>query len=446
MQLNTSYKQILSISFPIMLGSAAQNIIVLCDNVFLYHYGEIEFGAIALVGVFYLVIASIGYGFSRGGQIIIARRYGEGNNLGLKKAFHALFLFEALIACILFLLLQFGASYFFDFFVESEDYYDKCLEYIYPRSYGIIFSYIGVSFIALYTGIARTKFILYDTIILVVVNLILNYIFIFGHLGLEPMGIVGAAWASTIAEIVAFVVFVVFMLTDSHSQKLRLFTSLKFDYSVVKQMFFTSTPILLQSILGLGSWFVFFSFIEKYLGGDSLGTSNLVRNVYLILSIPCWGFSAGINTIVSNYIGQRKRYAVFPIIKKTAFLNLVVTLCISIPVLMWPEFFLYPLFGTEDMTMIIAAKPILRMLLGILSVFCVGAIFMNGMIGIGVTKKVLMMQVVATCIYLSYSYVTLAVFQLDVVTAWSSELIYWAFILLVCWWYVRSRRWYSFKM
>ena len=68
MKLSTSYSQILSLSVPIMLGSAAQNIIVLSDNVFLYHYDRIDFEASGLVGVFYLIIASIGYGFSRGGK------------------------------------------------------------------------------------------------------------------------------------------------------------------------------------------------------------------------------------------------------------------------------------------------------------------------------------------------------------------------------------------
>ena len=74
MRLKTSYGQIFSISMPIMLGSAAQNLIVLCDNIFLFHYSSLDFEASGLVGVFYLMIAAIGYGFSRGGQIVIARR------------------------------------------------------------------------------------------------------------------------------------------------------------------------------------------------------------------------------------------------------------------------------------------------------------------------------------------------------------------------------------
>ena len=56
-----------------MLGSAAQNVIALSDSVFLYHLSETDFASIGFVGVFYLVVAAIGYGFSRGGQIMIPR-------------------------------------------------------------------------------------------------------------------------------------------------------------------------------------------------------------------------------------------------------------------------------------------------------------------------------------------------------------------------------------
>ena len=69
-----------------MLGSAAQNVIALSDAVLLYHKGETEFAAIGFVGVFYITIAAIGYSFSRAGQIMIARRMGEGTRSGLNEA------------------------------------------------------------------------------------------------------------------------------------------------------------------------------------------------------------------------------------------------------------------------------------------------------------------------------------------------------------------------
>ncbi|MDF1695965.1 MAG: MATE family efflux transporter, partial [Saprospiraceae bacterium] len=306
MRLNTSYKQILSISVPIMLGSAAQNIIVLSDNVFLYHVSDTDFAAVGLVGVFYLIIASIGYGFSRGGQILIARRRGEESFVGAGDYFKALVLFELGLAVLMFLFLMFGSSWFFSLFVDNQAIYEKCLEYIYPRSYGVFFSYVGVSFVAFYTGIARTKIIVYDTLILIVVNIFLNYIFIFGKFGLEPMGIAGAGWASTLAEVVAFIAFFIYLFLDKANKKYGITNTKLIELKLVRQTFDISAPIVWQSIIGLGSWFVFFSLIEN-MGSRELEISNLIRNIYLILSIPCWGYSAGINNLVCNFIGNRKR-------------------------------------------------------------------------------------------------------------------------------------------
>lgn len=445
MQLNTTYKQILSISLPIMIGSAAQNMIVLSDNVFLYHFNSDEFGAIGLVGVFYLVVAAIGYGFSRGGQIIIARKYGEGRFSSLAQSFHSLFLFELLIAILLFTVIQLGAPYFFSY-LSSPVLYEKCLAYIYPRSYGIFFSYLGVSLIALYTAIARTKLILIDTVILVVLNVCLNYIMIFGKFGLPAMGIEGAGWASTIAEIVAFVVFVVWMFFDKEMHRIQIFKFPSLDFTIVKQVYKTSFPIVLQSVVGLGSWFVFFVLVEIHLGGEALQASNIVRNTYLVLSIPCWGFAAGINTLVSNFIGRKKRQAVIPLVWKTAKINLLFTVLVAAPILIFPEIFLYPVFGKEDMSLIYLAKPALLVVIPILIVFCIGAIFMNGMMATGETKKVLYVQIVATLIYIIYCYLVIAVLQLDIAWAWAAEIIYWVFIWLICYQYLRTKRWYNFKM
>ena len=72
-------KNILQISYPIFLGLLAQNVINVTDTAFLGHVGEVELGASAIGAVFYMMIFMMGFGFSVGAQIIIARRNGEGN-------------------------------------------------------------------------------------------------------------------------------------------------------------------------------------------------------------------------------------------------------------------------------------------------------------------------------------------------------------------------------
>ncbi|MFZ1751126.1 MAG: MATE family efflux transporter [Saprospiraceae bacterium] len=444
MKLSTSYKQILSLSVPIMLGSAAQNIIVLSDNVFLYHYDGIDFAAAGLVGVFYLIIASVGYGFSRGGQIIIARRNGEKNYQGAGTDFQSLFIFEFLLSIVLFLFLQFGSRDFFNLFIDNPVILEKCMDYIIPRSYGVFFSYVGVSLIAFYTAIANTKIIVYDTVVLIVVNVVLNYIFVFGKFGIAPMGIAGAALASTMAEAVALVVFITYMIFDKVNRKYDILSLHRLVIKDFKTMFNISTPIVFQSILGIGSWFLFFSFIEN-IGSSELEISNLLRTVYLILSIPCWGFSAGINTLVSNFIGNKKRMAVFPLIIKTTKINLLSTFLISLPVILFPEWFLYPLFGKEDMSLILLSKPYMGVLFVILMVFGTGGIFINGLIGTGHTKTALWIQTIFTIIYIIYSYLMIKHWYFGLNWAWAAEIIYWGGITIMSFLFLKTKKWHFLK-
>jgi MATE family multidrug resistance protein len=171
------------------------------------------------------------------------------------------------------------------------------------------------------------------------------------------MGIAGAGLASTIAEVVAFVVFFVYILFDKKARLYHLFKLPRIDLSLIKQQYRIALPIVAQAFVGLGSWFVFFGIVEN-LGERELAITNLVRMVYLILSIPTWGFAAGVNTIVSNFNRPAKRQAVVPLTWKTAKIAAFTTMLITVPVVLFPHEVLYPLLGSEDMSLITEAQPI----------------------------------------------------------------------------------------
>ena len=423
-----------------MLGSAVQNIIALTDSVFLFHYNDIDFRAIGLVSVFYLIISAIGYGFSRGGQIIIARRYGENENEKLVRTFYALLYFEIVLAVIIFLFIHLAGAWFFGLIVGDVETLERCIDYLIPRSYGIFFSYLGVIIIALYTGTGKTRFIVIDVIVLAAINMVLNYAFIFGEFGFPEMGIKGAGWASSIAELIAFVVFVIYMIFEKNKRVQGIFTLPELDIPLIIQVFKVSIPIVLQVIVGLGSWFVFYSLIEN-MGGNELEISNLVRIVYLVLSIPTWGFSSGINTLASNLRGAGSNDQVIPVIWKTVYINFAFTMVISLPIVLFPETTLYPIFGKEDMSLIIEAIPLFYVMLGIMAVFSVGAIIFNGLLGIGATDLGLKIQGILSVFYLAYVYYVVKHLGTDLVWAWMSEVFYWFLILMFSLWYLYKYDW-----
>ena len=256
----------------------------------------------------------------------------------------------------------------------------------------------------LYTGVARTWFIIVDTLVLAVVNIILNYGLIFGNLGLPAMGIAGAGLASTIAESIAFFFFVIYILFDKKARLYGIFKPPKIDWELIKLQLSMSTPIVAQSVVGLGSWFVFFGIVEN-LGERQLAITNLVRMVYLVLSIPSWGFASGINTLVSNFIGQKRREAVVPVVWKTAKICFAMTIIFALPVIFFPEHTLYPLLGSEDMSLIRDSQNTFYVLFGIISFFSIGGVFFNGLVGTGATMYGLKIQSICAVGYLIYIYV-----------------------------------------
>jgi len=445
MALNTSYKQILSISIPIMLGGAAQNIIALSDSVFLYHLSELDFAAIGFVSVFYLIIAAIGFSFSKGGQIIVARRFGQGELENAGRSFYAMLYFEFALSIIMFCFMFFGADWFFQFFIKSEAIHQKSLAYLDYRSFGVFFSYIGIGIVAFLTGIAKNKFIIYNTLVLVGVNIILNYSLIYGKFGLPEMGIAGAGLASTIAEICAFTMFMIYIITDKSLGDFKLNRLPKIDLSIIKNIFKIASPVVAQSIVGLGSWFIFFSLVES-IGERELAMSNLARMVYLMLSIPTWGYASGVNTLVSHFIGRNRRQVVMPIIHKTTKITLLTTLIMALPIILFPKFTLYPLFGSEDMSLITETQPILYIVFLILITFSIGGIYFNGLAGTGATYFGLKMQAFCSFVYLSSIYIIVKVLDLGLYWAWSIEFFYWGLMFIISMLYLRSKKWYSIKV
>ena len=92
--MNFTYKQIWLINYPVMMSLLIEQLINITDAIFLGHVGEVELGASALAGIYYMAIYMLGFGFSLGLQVLIARRNGEGRLTDTGGLF-----FKAFISC-----------------------------------------------------------------------------------------------------------------------------------------------------------------------------------------------------------------------------------------------------------------------------------------------------------------------------------------------------------
>ena len=106
MKTKYSYRQIWVIAYPILISLLMEQLIGMTDTAFVGRVGEVELGASAIAGVYYIAIFMLAFGFSIGAQILIARRNGEGNYTAIGPIFYQGIYFLIGLAVVMFILSQ----------------------------------------------------------------------------------------------------------------------------------------------------------------------------------------------------------------------------------------------------------------------------------------------------------------------------------------------------
>ncbi len=437
MKTQISNKEIWSIALPIMLGNMAQTVINFTDTAFLGHLGVIALGASMLAGLFYFVFTTIATGFAIGIQIIIARRYGEGNYGRIGIIFEHGSLFVLILGSILFSILYFFSDQLLYLLIDSQNIYDASIEYIKYRRYGIIFVCFNFLYRALYIGISNTKVITYSTIIMAVVNILLDYCLIFGNFGFPEMGIGGAALASFCAEVSAFVFFTVYSYITLTKKDYGMFKIHKLESELMGRILRIATPTMIQKLFSFSVWFIFFILIEK-MGETATGISSIVRSVYMILITPCFAFATTTNTVVSRIIGEGHSDQVFNTVLKILKNCLLCTIPIMVLVAIFPMQIVR--IYTDDINLA-------QLVIPSIYVICAGTIFQGignayfeAVSGTGNTTAALYLEAVILVIYIAFIW-AMTHLTTHVHWVWTAEILYGALLGIFCYIYMKFAKW-----
>lgn len=438
MNSSISYKRIWAIAYPIIIGSIAQNIINVTDTAFIGQLGEISLGGGAIGGLFYMTLIMFGWGFGIGTQIVVARRFGEGAFRPIGRTVDHGYLFLMLLALLIFTVVKLFGYDILNLIVDSDAIKHASSEFIQYRIWGIFFAHTNFIFRAFYIGIGKTKVITLTTLVMVAVNVFLDYGLIFGNFGLPAMGISGAALASVIAEITCSIAFLIFTVSKIPRDRYRLFKFRVFSPRLLLRLLRISTPMMLQNFFAFGVWFVFFLIIEK-MGESELAVSNIVRSIYVILMVPIMGFASATNTLVSYVIGKGDVDDVMRIIKKillmsTSSVLLIVGTCALIPEKLLSIY-------TSDQHLIDMGVPIIYIISFSSVMLGIGNILFSGVSGTGKTNVSLIIEIGLLSIYLAFTAVVVIVFAAPVEVVWGVELVYGGLLSITSYLYLRSKKW-----
>lgn len=438
-----SYKQIWIITYPILISLLMEQLIGMTDTAFLGRVGEIELGASAIAGVYYLVIFMIAFGFSIGAQIMIARRNGEKEYRAIGNIFYQGVYFLLAMAVIMFTVSLCFSPHILGMIISSPNIYEASVSYLNWRVFGFFFSFIAVMFRAFFVGTTQTKTLTLNSIVMVLSNVVFNYILIFGKFGFPALGIAGAAIGSSLAELVSVIFFIIYTWKRIDCKKYALNILPGIQFNTLKRILNVSLWTMIQNFLSLSTWFMFFLFVE-HLGERALAITNIVRNVSGIPFMVTMAFAATCGSLVSTLIGAGEiRY-----VRNTINQHVRIAYACVLPVLAF--FVLFPnlILGiyTDMPELREAAVPSLWVLCSAYLLLVPANIYFLSVSGTGNTRTALSLELYTLVIYVAYISFLILYQRVDVTWCWTSEIVYAIFILMFSYIYIRKGNWMGKKI
>lgn len=435
-------KQILQITYPVLISLLMEHMIGLTDTAYLGRVGEVELGASALAGVYYLVIYMLGFGFSVGAQVLMARRNGEGEYKRIGEAFTQGSLFLFVLAGALFLFSRFYTPHLLRGMIDSEAVYEATLSYLDWRVYGFFFSFIAVMFRAFYVATTNTKILTANSVVMVLTNVVLNYILIFGKFGFPALGIAGAAIASSISEAVSVLFFILYTWKKVDYKKYGLFRYAKVDLGMLGQILSVSVWVMIQHGIAFGGWFIFFIAMEHH-GERSLAITNVVRSISSFLFMFVNAFASTNSSLVSNLIGAGESDRVLPLCRRMIWLCYAFVLPIGLLIALFPSAVLH--IYTDNPDLVASSVSSLWVMLSSYFTAVPAFIFFFSVSGTGNTRCALIIDMISIFVYVLYIYYIAVWQRADVAVCWTSEYVY-SLMILTSFFYLWKGDWRSKKI
>jgi len=436
--MNYTYRQIWSVTFPIIISVLTEQLINITDAIFLGHVGETELGASAIAGIYYLAIYMLGFGFSIGLQVMIARKNGERNYKDTGRIFFMGLYLLIVLSVFLFSISKFVSPFILQKLINSEEIYMAVMKYVNWRCFGLLFAFPLLALRSFYIGITKTKILSISAFIMVFINILLNWLLIFS----AGLGISGAAIASTLSEAIALLIIVGYTVfkIDKQSYGIRPV----FDIKILSHLLQLSVWSMFHSFISVAPWFLFFIAIEQHLGKNQLAIANILRSISTLFFVIVNSLGTATSSLVSNLIGAGESRNVMPLCYKVIRFGYILGTPLIIIALIFSTKILS--VYTSNNTLII--NTILPYIVMLSNYFMAvpAYVLCNAVTGTGNTKMGFIFQVVTIVCYLMYLWLLNIISNVSLAVYWTAEHLFVILLFIFSFIYMKSGKWYNRKL
>ncbi len=285
---------------------------------------------------------------------------------------------------------------------------------------------------AFYSGRGQTWVLMLVDSAAAVLNLVLDYCWIFGYYGFPEWGLAGAAWATVLATWIKALVYVVLPLQAKHRQQYGTVAGLRIDWSLLRRILYYGGPSGFQMLLDVTGFTVFILLIGR-LGEVQSEATSMAFSISSLAFMPIYGLHLAVSVLVGERLGENRDDLAARATYTTLHISWVYMLVISLLYALCAGLFLYGFF--PDHSALDAKQTAVWQMAALLLQFVAAynlldatqMIFVGAIKGAGDTQFVLRVSLVLAALLGVFSWLSVEVWELDVYGCWTL-VVFWCLI------------------
>ncbi len=443
------FREVLKLAFPLILSTGSWSLQQFVDRMFLAWYSPEAIAAASPAGILNFTAMSLFIGTASYVGTFVAQYYGANryNRIG-----PALWqgLYVAMIGGVIILSIIPLARPLFEWIGHPPDVREDEIIYFQYLCLGSAPVIASAALSSFFSGMGKTWIVMWVNITMTGINIVLDYLLIFGFMGIPAMGIKGAAIATVIAGFYNFIAYAVIVVRPSYNRVFHVLAGWRPEKELFLRLIRFGVPSGVQFLLDMAG-FTAFIMIMGRLGTVNLAATNIAFNINTIAFMPMIGVGIAISVLVGQYLGKNRP----DLAQRSVYSGFIVTFMymasISALYVAAPGLFIEPFAARADQRAFEDIRGLAVILLKFVAVYSLfdtlNIIFASALKGAGDTRFVMYMIVaVSFFILVIPSYVGIVILGGGIYVGWTIASLYGIILGLAFFTRFRGGKWKSMRV
>ncbi|TAL31769.1 MAG: MATE family efflux transporter [Spirochaetes bacterium] len=415
------YRELLVLALPLVLSTASWSIQLFVNRMFLAWYSREAIAAVVPASILNFSTMSIFIGTASYVGIIVAQYFGarQPGRIGAT-AWQGVYV--ALIGGVFHALMIPFAPEIFGAIGHDPAVQAYEIEYFMIINAGAFFGIASSAFAGFFTGIGKPWPVMWVNVAGTGVNILLDYLLVFGKGGFPELGVRGAAIATVVAGLSYCGLYVALLAKRHYRITYRSLAAWRPDGELFGRLMRFGLPSGVQFFVDIVGFNIFLLLVGR-LGTDSLAATNIAFSINTLAFMPMIGIGIAVSVLMGQYLGADNPAFAGRSVWSGFHLTLLYMGTISLAYVLAPGVFIWPFAANAEvgeMGAVYATVAVLLRFVAVYSVFdTLNIVFASALKGAGDTRFVMyMLCCVSLCVLIVPTYLALIVFRAGIYTAW----------------------------